>query len=279
MSDTEPSSRPRPTGSAKAVLLTLLGELVLPAGGETWTGTLIDGLGALGFSDRNARQALTRLRSDGLTASTRHGRQTRWRLTPAGERLLRTGAERIYQFGRHAEPWDERWVVVVCAVPEAKREKRRRLRTQLTFAGFGFLSPTVAVSPRASTLDTATTVLTDLDLLDLATVFVAETAAVTDDTSLVLRSWDLDALGEAYLDFVAEFATTRPAEPEASFCQLIRLVHAWRQFPFADPDLPAELLPDQWAGTVARRLFDEGRATWSGPATAYYRQLEARHGP
>ena len=50
--------RPRRGDSAKSVLVTMLGELVLPGGGAAWTGTMVDGLGHLGFSERNARHRL-----------------------------------------------------------------------------------------------------------------------------------------------------------------------------------------------------------------------------
>ena len=68
--------RPRaasPLGtSAKAFLLTMLGELVLPHGGEVWTSTVVSGLGLLGVEERNARQAIARLADQGTLA--RRGR-------------------------------------------------------------------------------------------------------------------------------------------------------------------------------------------------------------
>ncbi|MDH3683327.1 MAG: PaaX family transcriptional regulator [Acidimicrobiia bacterium] len=277
MTQTASTPRPRPTESAKSVLLTMLGEFVLPNGGEVWTGTLVDGLAALGYSDRNARQAIARLRDDGVIAPEKHGRKTRWRLTDDGDRLLRDGAERIYQFGRRTEPWDGRWLVVVCSIPESQREKRRRFQTQLAFAGFGFLSSTIAVSPHLSAEQTANEVLERLRLVDMAIVLRAETGMVTPDGELLGRSWDLDALGSSYEQFVATFGAVEPVGPETSFCEMIRLVHAWRHFPFSDPELPAELLPPGWAGNVARHLFDDARVTWSTEATVHYKRLEARH--
>lgn len=276
---TAPASVPqqRPTGSAKSVLLTVLGEFVVPDGGSVWTGTLVDGLAALDYSDRNARQAMARLGDDGVIEPERYGRKTRWRLTAEGNRLLRTGADRIYRFGRRTEPWDGRWLVVVCSIPETQREKRRRFRAQLAFAGFGFLSPTIAVSPHLSAEETANEVLERLDLATIAVVLRAETGALTPDGNLLERSWDLASLGASYVDFVAGFGDVRPDGPERSFCELVRLVHAWRHFPFSDPELPPELLPPGWAGNVARHLFEDARGAWSTEATAFYKSLEARH--
>ena len=44
-------------------------------------------------------------------------------------------------------------------------------------------------------------------------------------------------------------------EDEASFAARFRLVHEWRKFLFADPGLPAELLPRDWPGAPAAELF------------------------
>ena len=83
-----------------ALLFTVLGEFVLPTGGAAWTSAFIDVLGRLGVEEKAARQALMRTAADGWLAAERVGRRTRWRLTPAGERLLTDGTERIYGFTR-----------------------------------------------------------------------------------------------------------------------------------------------------------------------------------
>ena len=267
----------RPATGAKSMMLTVLGEFVVPTGGSAWTGTLLGALSSLGYGDRNARQALARLRGDGVVDSERHGRRTRWHITADGDRLLRTGAERIYRFGERSEPWDRRWLVVICAVPESHREIRRRFQTRLSFAGFGFVSASVAVSPHIAAETTANEILADLDLVETATVLRAETGASTPDEALLDRSWDVDALAAAYQEFVDEFGGIRPDGPEAAFRSVVRLVHAWRHFPFLDPELPPELLPPGWIGNVARHLFTDARRAWSGDAAAHYKQLEADH--
>ena len=40
-------------------------------------------------------------------------------------------------------------------------------------------------------------------------------------------------------------------EDEAAFAARFQLVHEWRKFLFADPGLPAELLPADWPGHAA----------------------------
>jgi len=65
------SPRPRASTSAKAQLLTVLGELVLPRGGQAWTRSLVDVLGLLGIEERNARQAFARTAEQGFIAGER----------------------------------------------------------------------------------------------------------------------------------------------------------------------------------------------------------------
>lgn len=277
MSDPSPFSA-RPASGAKSVTLTMLGEFVLPADGGIWTGTAIDGLAALGYSDRNARQALARLGDDGIIEPHRHGRRTRWHLTPTGERLLGAGAERIYRFGTDPAPWDGRWLVVICSIPETQREKRRPLQTQLAFAGFGFFSASIAISPRVGSEQAANDVLARLDLENTAVVLVSETGKLTPDGDLLMRSWDLDELAAGYEGFIDRFSPVNPVDAEAAFTQLTNLVHEWRQFPFVDPEFPPELLPAGWSGHVARHLFHDARRSWSERAADHIRLLEERHG-
>ena len=53
----------------------------------------------------------------------------------------------------------------------------------------------------------------------------------------------------------------------------IHLVHAWRRFPFLDPKLPGELLPDGWAGARAAALFDTLHARWDRQAQQHWQRL------
>ena len=76
------------TDSARGLLLTVLGEFVLPAGETAWTSAFIETFGRLGVEEKATRQALMRTAEDGWLAGERVGRRTLWRLTPAAERLL-----------------------------------------------------------------------------------------------------------------------------------------------------------------------------------------------
>jgi phenylacetic acid degradation operon negative regulatory protein len=270
--------RPRSGSSAKALLLTILGEFVLPNGGSAWTSTLVDALAALGVEERNARQAAARLAEQGLVSRARSGRRARWQLTEEGRELLVTGTDRIYGFGRAEDPWDHRWLVVLCSVPEEQRAKRHQLRTRLEFAGFGFLAPGVALSPHVDREQTANTVLEDLDLLRGAVVLRAEAGDLVPPRELLRRAWDLDALAQRYELFLTAFRTRDPHADAVCFADLAELVHEWRRFPFVDPEIPPSLLPDYWPGRRAKDLFDRCHAEWTPGAKRWYLGCEQQAG-
>src|SRR2546423_10109127 len=97
------------TGSARGLLLTVLGEFLLPHGGWVPTSAFLDVLGRLGVEEKASRQAVMRTAADGMLMSRRQGRRTLWALTLAAEEVLAEGAERIYGFQatppERAGPW------------------------------------------------------------------------------------------------------------------------------------------------------------------------------
>jgi phenylacetic acid degradation operon negative regulatory protein len=266
---------PRSGSSAKALLLTVLGEFVLPHGGSVWTQTVVQVLELLGIEERNARQALARLAEQGTVANERRGRRALWRLTPEGRDLLVTGTERIYSFGASTDDWDEHWLVVFCSVPEEQRAKRHRLRSRLSFEGFGFLGPGLAITPHLDREDAANTILKDLDLVPAAIVLRAEAGTLVPATEMLHRAWDLDELADRYRAFSDSFRRRAPATDDSRLAALVELVHAWRRFPFVDPEIPDRLLPRSWPGRRAKALFDDRHAVWSPAANRRYTELES----
>ena len=136
--------------TTRGLLMTMLGEFVLPAGGAAWTRTLVSGLDLLGVQEKAARQALSRLEADGWLRRERIGRQARWSLTRHASQLLEEGAERIYGFGRAGRRWNGEWVVLLASVPEPQRATRYRMAQRLSWIGFGPLGPAIWVCPWTS---------------------------------------------------------------------------------------------------------------------------------
>jgi phenylacetic acid degradation operon negative regulatory protein len=266
--------RPRSGTSAKAVLVTILGRFVEPRGGEAWTTTLIAALDAVGVEERNARQALGRLGEQGLVVGRREGRRVRRSLTPEAVEMLRVGGERIFGFGAGAPDWNNQWLIVLCSVPEDLRSKRHLLRSRLAFAGFGFLSAGVAITPHVAREQLANEVLNELELAENAMVFIGEVGSLVTASTLLDRAWDLASLSDEYRAFAQAFERRSPKTPRARFAATIDLVHRWRKFVYIDPELPDELLPPGWPGHRARQVFDECHSAWQSDAVGYFEELE-----
>jgi phenylacetic acid degradation operon negative regulatory protein len=258
--------------SARAILLTLLGEFVLPEDGTAWTSAVLAVFERLGVAEKATRQALMRTSNAGWLRPEKIGRRTRWQLTPAAKDLLTSGAERIYSFGP-AQDWDNRWVLVQVRIPETDRRARHVVRTRLTWAGFGSLGAGLWISPHQDRADEATRVLRDAGVGDDAHVFVARRTGLSDTRAMVAQAWDLPSIEAAYEQFIADFEEQTPSDVLA---RQLELVHAWRRFPSADPALPRELLPLRWSGEKAARLFAGRREQWLADSRREWKRLNSQ---
>ena len=250
----------------------MLGEYVLPRPQGVWQETLVGALVSVGYTQQAARQALARSTRDGWLTAERRGRRARMTLGTATAELLRTGAERIYSFGAPWR-WDGRWLVVVLRVPEERRAVRHQLRSRLAWTGLGSLGGGVWLTPHVEREGELAAAIA-LEPAAEARSFVAELGSMGDPQSLVADAWELAAVRTQYEAFIEDFARVRALSAEACFRQQTLLVHAWRRFPFLDPDLPAELLPVGWPRQRAHELFHGRHERWRERATEYFAQLE-----
>lgn len=262
--------------SARGLLFTVLGELVLTSDGQAWTSAFIEVLGRLGVEAKATRQALTRTAAAGWLEPVRIGRRTRWQLTGSGQRLLVEGTERIYGFPNRQADWDGQWLMVLARVPESDRPTRHRLRTRLAWAGFGSPAPGVWVSPDGGRSAEAERVLAEAGLIGEAQLFLARHHA-GELAAMVGQAWDLAAIEHSYREFIIEFesAGDQAGDP---LTRVIELVHAWRRFPSIDPALPADLLPTPWSGSRAASLFAQQHARYSTAARAEWARLNSEGG-
>lgn len=265
--------------SARSLLLTILGEFAYPHAQPVWTSTLTAALATLGIEDKAARQAIARSGNEDLLESHRSGRRVQWNITAPGRRLLAEGTERIYTFLTDGHSWDGRWLVLSVAIPETQRQLRHKLRTQLTWLGLGSPGSGIWITPDTGHEAEVERVVAELGIEDRAVAWIGSLSTIGSAATLIADAWALDDVASAYLDFIDEFGTMEAPDPESAFTAQIRLVHEWRRFPFLDPDLPAELLKDDWPARSAVELFHRKHREWHGPAQQYWRELAAADGP
>jgi len=262
--------------SARSLLLTVLGEYVLPRGRAVWTSTLLEALALFGVEDKAARQALARAAKAGWLAGERIGRLARWHLTDRGRLLLAQGTARIYDFDPARSQWDGKWLLLVISIPEERRADRQVLRTRLAWSGFGSLGQGVWLSPDTARQADIESIFEGLARPTRAVAFVAEIAAPDDPAVLLHEAWDLSTLEERYIMFLTEFAGSAETDPALAFTVKTRLVHEWRKFPFVDPGLPTVLLPADWPGLRAHALFRGLHHDMSAGADAWFDEAERR---
>jgi phenylacetic acid degradation operon negative regulatory protein len=248
------SASPRP----QAMLFTLWGDYVVHRGGEIWVGSLIRIAAEFGLSELALRSVLSRMGRTGWLESTRHGNRSYYRLTRRGRSLIAEGTSRIFRPRR--APWDRRWQVVTYSIPEAQRELRDQFRKRLTYLGFGSLSAGAWISPH-NLQNEVGELVDDLGLEAYVDVFRASYVQPGSGPALAERVWPLRELAAAYREFSGRW---RRIEPEVTggildaraFVLRFWLIHEYQWFFLKDPDLPEELVPPDWPGHEAGRLFE-----------------------
>jgi phenylacetic acid degradation operon negative regulatory protein len=262
----------------RAILIDLFGDHLRYHGGEAKLQVLSELLLDFGVGESTARVVLSRMRRDGWFVTRREGRETVYALTEHSWQVFDEGRKRIFE--RTLDPWDGSWRMVIYAVPEAARAERERIRRTLAWHGFGPLAAATWVSPH-DRLDEVEAALADSSAtrLDLLTCRSRGRAA---DVEMAGRCWDLDGLGRDYEKLVSRYeqlpATADLARlPGDQALRLrIELVAEYRGFPFRDPDLPPELLPEGWLGSRAHELFVAAHDALREPAEAHVREVLER---
>lgn len=235
--------------------MTVFGDSVAPRGGAIWLGTLIDLLAGLDINERLVRTSVQRLVSEGVLANERVGRRSRYALTEAASLDARDAELRIYHGSERT--WDGRWTMVLAIDPGSLPAG---LGERLGWRGFGQLRPGVFASPVVHP-DEARHLLAGLGVADQLAILSA--LSDSDDRSLALACFDLDAVQSGYRSFVATYAPVgdeladADPSPEVAFAVRTLLIDDYRRVLLRDPELPSALLPDDWAGATARRVAAE----------------------
>jgi phenylacetic acid degradation operon negative regulatory protein len=259
--------------TAPALLLTILGELVLPLQAPVWTSALLYVLKGLGIEERTGRQTIARTADSGLIVGEKSGRLVRWSVTGAGVEMIEETTRRVRSLSTAPERWDGLCLILVVSVPQEQKVVRKRLYSALNWAGFGNPAPGIWASPHADREEEMRQIVKDFDLQRSSFAFKGRTEKVgLTDAEIVARAWDLDGVTERYEKLISTFTGASPDPGDDILFTYIALANEWRQFPSMDPQLPHDLLPD-WVGHRATAMFIDLYTKWSDGAFRRWQEI------
>jgi phenylacetic acid degradation operon negative regulatory protein len=250
---------------ARAALFDVYGDHLRSRGGTAPVAALVRLLTPLNITAPAVRTAVSRMVRQGWLAPVALPEGPGYALTDRAAHRIDGAIARIYR--TRDTPWDGRWHVLVVSLP-AGRSARDRLAGDLAFLGYGPLEGCTWVAARASP-EVAAVVAGHG-----ATLEAFDATYPGDPLPMIGRAWDLERLAGAYTRFIDELgpvvrAVGPGATDETAFGARSRLLHAWRNFLFTDPGLPASVLPAGWPGSRAAAFFDTEARRLSPAATRF----------
>ncbi|MFF5564005.1 PaaX family transcriptional regulator C-terminal domain-containing protein [Streptomyces sp. NPDC012623] len=261
--------------SPRSLIVTLYGAYGrAPDGVPLAVAELIRLLGALGVDAPSVRSSVSRLKRRGLLVAERTERGSAgYVLSAQARQLLDDGDRRIYA---SAPPrLADGWVLAVFTVPESERHKRHLLRSRLARLGFGTAAPGVWIAP-ARLREETVHMLRRLELDAYVELFGGEYLGFGATAEAVARWWDLATIAGRYEEFLAVHEPVlrgweggREGSPQDAYRDYLLALDSWRLLPYADPGLPAELLPPDWPGERSAEVFARLHARLSAPAREF----------
>lgn len=265
--------RELPVGSARSLLLTMLGALVLPHQQPVWTASLLYVMTGLGLEEQTARQAIARAADAGLIVNEKHGRAVRWIVTDAAKAEIVEVTERAESLINPPQRWDGRCLVLAVTIPQHLRTVRKRLYRSLYWQGFGNPAPGLWASPHADRVEELRKAIHELGLDDHTITFIGNTLGVgLSDAEIVARAWDLDQMSARYEKLIETYQYVEPQPGDDLLLTHLSLLNEYREFPAMDPQLPEDLLAN-WVGRRATELFVSLNQRWSGAARTRWLEI------
>ncbi|MFF4187503.1 PaaX family transcriptional regulator C-terminal domain-containing protein [Streptomyces sp. NPDC001691] len=278
----------------RSLIVTLYGAYGRETSGSLAVAELIRLLAAVGVDAPSVRSSVSRLKRRGLlVAQPTAAGAAGYALSADARQLLDDGDRRIYA---HPSPEvSEGWVLAVFSVPESERSKRHVLRSRLAGLGFGTAAPGVWLAP-ARLHDETRHTLERLQLAPYVELFRGEHLGFAPTAEAVARWWDLPAIAKQHEDFLdrhepvlrtwqsrAKAAAGSPPAPdtdaEAAYRDYLLALDSWRRLPYADPGLPAELLPRDWPGARSAEVFGHLHGLLREAGAAFVRDALPGRGP
>lgn len=251
------------------LLVTLYGLYGDYAGGAFPVSVIVEMFDALGIKSQAIRSTISRLKTRGFLINQRTDNESQYLLSEEIMDNFRKDDQRIFAPSRSGT--EDALVLAIFSVPESKRNRRYELRSELASLGFGMVAAGVAVGPQFA-FEQAQARLESRGLSQYVEYFAAHYMSPDEIRKKVAQWWDLEALDQQYTDFLqlyvgrlgglqqqlSTFSGGNDDEIELArkaFAFYVPMLTLWRRFPYRDPNLPFEYLPDGWKAPQAKKTF------------------------
>ncbi|MBO1267934.1 PaaX family transcriptional regulator [Arthrobacter cavernae] len=284
---------PAPPVRHQQLIVTIYGLYGRSSGDALPVSVLISMLGSLGYDAPGVRSSVSRLKAKGVLKSIRQDGVAKYELSDTVLDVFREGDRRIFAPER-ATPLDA-WVLAVFSVPESMRNRRHQLRSELSGLGFGSVASGVWIAP-AQILEQTRERLTTRGLTQFVDFFRGDYLFDGPMRPKIAEWWDLKAIDEQFAEFLDLYEGAGELwsglvgdDPEAALAEstaelrrdafryYVPMLTVWRRFPYRDPNLPLEYLPEDWKGPAVRKTFQAVHRLAAPLAAAHARELIHGH--
>lgn len=241
------------------LIMTLIGDSVMPYGGNIWLGSIVQLLEPLAVSERLVRTSIFRLKKEGWLESTKIGRKSYY-FAKNVEEINKN--ERILYYQNHQ--WDGNWRLVVGGSMEKSNDSREDFKKDLLKNNFMAVAPNVFAHPTFATEQ----INHLLEKYQQQQSYVVLCARDTEGLPLKFNEVEQvlyrglgDTLKSRYEQFLAQYEAIWRAKEQISFlsdaqCFLLKtlMIDDYRRLQWRDAIRSTLLMNKDWVGTRARQL-------------------------
>lgn len=150
-----------------------------------------------------------------------------------------------------SKKWDKNWYIVVFDIPEDKRRIRNILRKKLKALGFGMLQASVWISPYPY-LGDVEEIVKFYHLKPYVLYAVSKKVGRYNSKELANQVWKLNEFNKQYKEFLDKYEKLKN---KSAIRDLNKLQFDYLGVLQLDPRLPSGLLPEDWAGERAYKIY------------------------
>jgi phenylacetic acid degradation operon negative regulatory protein len=154
-------------------------------------------------------------------------------------------------FPEYSSPlkWSGEWYLTNFDIPEKMKRKRDILRENLKILGFGKLQNSIWISPY-NFLGDVERIIKQYNLTPYVILSISDKVGQEESKILAEKVWRISEVQKEYQEFISEFQEKKDPSPWEVFFKYYLILQK-------DPRLPKELLPEDWLGEEAYKLYSK----------------------